>query len=216
MLSISQSSDEVYVIARLAPSRTTSPLSTSPFHVVRVRKDSLTFRGNIRFWLLDESGKRRSVRTGTISAPWTLPPGTDLPFDTVWTTDEYWDPRDPREPGIQVVAADPHRFVAGIPANAQAEIDKVDFSKYLAVVVFRGLAGPDFPVTVETIRQTGDVIYVVAWFDPGPQVSVPINSSPFHIVKVDKDNLTSRGSITFRLLDEESGRERANVSVTVP
>jgi hypothetical protein len=214
---IRQTDDRVRVVARFtSPPTTTGPLSTLPFHIVKVKKDSLTFWGNIIFELLDESGRVRTVRSRTISPPWSLPAGTGIPFETIMISDWGLDPSEPKEPSVLVIATAQQGLIEGIPTIARTEIDKVDFSKYLVVVAFRGLAGPGMPIIIESIEQSGSTVYVVAWFEPPPRVSVPIQTYPFHIVKVDKGNLTSRGSITFKLLDEESGQERASATAAIP
>jgi hypothetical protein len=89
------------------------------------------------------------------------------------------------------------------------EIVDFDYSHYFILYAFMGMqavTGPD--IEVVQIWQTDNIIYVEAYFDQAGPTYLESWSFPVDIVKVNKDNMTQFGEITFILLDQE-GKERA-------
>jgi hypothetical protein len=96
-----------------------------------------------------------------------------------------------------------------ISAEYQTKLKTVDYSRDFILFAFMGfqsLTGPTIEVT--QIWQIDNIIYIEAFFDKGGPTYAPGWSSPRHIVKVSKDNMSRFGEITFILLDQE-GEERA-------
>ena len=97
-----------------------------------------------------------------------------------------------------------------VSPETQAELDALDFSQYFILCAFMGsqaFTGPTIEIT--QIWQTDNVIYIDANFNKGGPTYQPGWSSPKHIVKVSKENMTQFGEITFILLNQD-GKERAN------
>jgi hypothetical protein len=103
-----------------------------------------------------------------------------------------------------------------VSSETQAELDAVDFSQYFILFAFMGsqpLTGP--AIEVIQIWQIENIIYVEAFFDQGGPTYRPAHSSPLHIVKVSKDNMTQFGEITLIFLDQ-NGIERARTVCEIP
>jgi len=98
----------------------------------------------------------------------------------------------------------------------QTKLKTVDYSRDFILFAFMGfqsLTGPTIEVT--QIWQIDNTIYIEALFDQGGPTYAPGWSSPSHIVKVSKDNMTQFGEITFILLDQD-GEERARTICEIP
>ena len=88
-----------------------------------------------------------------------------------------------------------------VSLNAQAQLQDLDFDQYFAVAVFQGLKGTNmYGADIQRMARRGDTITVYAHFtERDPElVAADINTSPYHLVKVQKGG-TLQGRIEFVL-----------------
>jgi len=221
-----QNEETIYVLAQFQkPQGTQTPISTFPYHIVKVSRESLIRFGEITFRLLDQSGEERATATYEIlqcpSA--TSKPGNQLAFEYFRLAAALMELRrgTPAYVFIMTNAKSPlpdrwEYYTPFAPEREEKTIEDVDFSKNFLLFVsmgFQGVTGPG--ITVERIWQVQEIIYIQANFDSGGPTVQPMWSEPTNIVKVSKDNMTQFGDITFRLLDQ-SGEERATATYEIP
>jgi len=123
-----------------------------------------------------------------------VPVGTVLPFQTV-EQGIYGDysVRQPRAVLITSPQDIPSLNGTVSPESrglVTAQLQRVDFQRYVAIVVFRGRkATHGFDVTVEAVAREGDKLVVYAQFwEPSPSWAVANEAtSPFHIITVPRD-----------------------------
>ncbi len=151
------------------------------------------------------------------TTPPTLPTGIDIPFETM-----YYDKfahYEQSSPQIRVVITKNVQFQLSdyIDTEAKAAIQNVDFSEYFVIVALQGY-GVVFErdIDIQRIWQNDNFVYVQAYFGvPDPEDTTgPMTTSPYHMVKVNKEALPQSGKLTFELLDH-TGNERATTTQTI-
>jgi hypothetical protein len=96
---------------------------------------------------------------------------------------------------------------------------KVDYTHYFVVIAFNGYRGGIYnSFTITSILQSGNRILISAIFndrivETTPITIVPVNSSPYQAVQIDRNILPKTGNLTFKLLDE-NGSVRASSILT--
>jgi hypothetical protein len=148
--------------------------------------------------------------TNSSTSSTTNPPGNILKFEDFQLFFSLKDLHIPTQ--IYVMASKDSPLppvIEEIFTDYQTKLEVVDYSRDFILFAFMGfqsLTGPTIEVT--QIWQIDNIIYIEAFFDKGGPTYEPGWSSPRHIVKVSKDNMSRFGEITFILLDQE-GEERA-------
>ena len=97
------------------------------------------------------------------------------------------------------------------------EFEEFDFSTHFILIIFNGNRGGwGSYMKIYEIKQEKDEVHITAHLDDqGPEVPVvPIIISQYTVLKINKDNLSQAGKVTFILFDE-SGKERARTTVEV-
>lgn len=147
----------------------------------------------------------------------TLPLGTAVVFGHFQMSGSYW--RTETSAAIWVITSlQTYSRPPGIewrqemPAVPEPppEILNFDFSEYFLMLVFNGYRGGyGTAMEIKGIWQDKDMIQISAHLDdPGMATSIPIYSSQYNVLKVNKASMSQFGEITFGLFDE-SGKERA-------
>lgn len=115
---------------------------------------------------------------------------TELLFETIVRGDggEY----EGSTPRVISIASrqDIDRLDGLIGQNVQDRLAEVDFSRYLVIAVFRGhQANAGHDTFIERVTRRGDAVVVYTQFrEPRPdQVAEDIATSPYHIIKVPRD-----------------------------
>ena len=155
----------------------------------------------------------------TASPGVTLPPGTELTFETVIESGNLGGSYKGESAQILVIS----NFQTPLPEELewvkpehQTKILEVDYSNYLVVMVLNGYRGGIFSkLNIQRIWQNAGIVFVLAHFDdfvPGA-TSLPAYNSQYKAVKISKEQIAS-GANTFKLLDE-SGNERATATYEV-
>jgi hypothetical protein len=139
-----------------------------------------------------------------------------LPFETIERLDasgtgELWEAK---ESGLMVIAApeDLAQIDDLFTKDAQAQLHKVDFDTHFAVTVFLGWQ-PDSHegVQIDRVVRRRDRIAVYAQGGkPGPE---PVETSPYHLVKVEKKGNWNR-AIHFTLYMD--GTQAMSLSHFIP
>jgi hypothetical protein len=138
----------------------------------------------------------------TMFTPTTL--GVELAFETIERADvpgtggEYQG----EDPRMIIINSAEQIDALGetISLSAQDELRKLDFNQYFAIAVFQGLKGSNmYGVDIQRVTRNGKTITISAHFterDP-ERTAADVNTSPYHIVKVQKDGL--QGELDFFL-----------------
>ena len=87
-----------------------------------------------------------------------------------------------------------------ISFSAQDELRNLDFNEYFGIAVFQGLKGTNmYGVDIQRVTKSGNTITIFAHFtERNPELAAAaVNTSPYHIVKVQKDGL--QGEFDFFL-----------------
>lgn len=82
-----------------------------------------------------------------------------------------------------------------LPVEALADLQQVDFEQYAVVVLFRGRQGStNYQTVIERItRQDNNLLVSAQFWYPNPMYeSGAAETSPYHLVKVDKQHIPSR------------------------
>lgn len=112
-------------------------------------------------------------------------------------------------PQITAVVSPPPVHILGVEPRDVDKMQAVDYSKFIALIAFRGFTTAATGIGITKIWQQGGNVYVQA--ELSGYVGAPSYSSAYQIIKIAKSHLSQTGAITFRLLDQ-SGKERAVVS----
>jgi hypothetical protein len=149
--------------------------------------------------------------------PGTTIPGVILEFENFPIYGNLKDQNIPSQIHVMVNIESPlPDVIKDITMESQAKLSTLDFSRYFILFVFMGFQSVTGPyIKVKQIWQVKDTIWVQADFNPDGPTYLPTYSSPFQDVKVNKENITQFGEITFRLLDL-SGKERATTTCEIP
>lgn len=95
------------------------------------------------------------------------------------------------------------------------EISNFDFSEYFIIMVFNGYRSYYAEsMKIERIRQDKDTVNIWVHFDDGAEYSNPIFSSQYTVLKINREEMTQFGEITFTLIDQ-NGQERAKATYKV-
>jgi hypothetical protein len=127
-----------------------------------------------------------------------------IPFETIENAESSWQVGYYREiePKLVIITglADVESLGATISQSSQEALQKMDFSQYFAIAVFQGLHGSDgYRVDIQQIGQDDDLLIIFAHFnelDPN-LVGGQIETSPYHLIKIQKHGLT--GKVNFML-----------------
>jgi hypothetical protein len=126
-------------------------------------------------------------------------PGVELVFETIERADipgtggEYQG----KDPKMSIIARAEEIDALGdtISLSAQDELRKLDFNQYFAIAVFQGLKGTNmYGVDIQRVTKNGNAITIFTHFtERNPELAAAaINTSPYHIVKVQKDGLQGK------------------------
>jgi hypothetical protein len=133
------------------------------------------------------------------------PPGVELAFETIETADfpGTGDEYPGENPRMVIIARAEERDALGdtISLSAQDELRKVDFNQVFVLAVFQGLKGTNmYGVDIQRVTKSGNTITIFAHFtERNPELEASaVNTSPYHIVKVQKDGL--QGEFDFFLI----------------
>jgi hypothetical protein len=127
------------------------------------------------------------------------PEGTELPFETIERNDTY----SPEEGygGLEprVVLVTTRREIDHLEGLiSQAALDQLvelDFEQYFAIAVFRGRQPySGYATIIERVARQGDkiVVYAQFWEPRSNQVILTIETSPYHLIKVRRDDGVSQ------------------------
>jgi PrcB C-terminal len=131
-------------------------------------------------------------------------PEVELAFETIERADipgtggEYQG----RDPKMSIITRIEEIDALGdtISLSAQDELRKLDFNQYFVIAIFQGLKGTNmYGVDIQQVTKSGNTITIFAHFtERNPELAAAaVNTSPYHVVKVQKDGL--QGEFDFFL-----------------
>ena len=143
----------------------------------------------------------------------------DLSFETIERVDFGGTVQlhEGKEPKLVVIVQQKQVNVLGstVSVKARTKLESLDFDHYFAVAVFQGYKPTlGYGVEVQRIARAREVFIIYAHFshpEPG-QVRLNIVTSPYHLVKMSKENLVGK-EVEFVLLAD--GAEVARQAVAV-
>ncbi len=146
------------------------------------------------------------------------PQETELSFETIEQNyhpdnTRRWEGREPRLIIITSVqdVEEPSRFITD---EALAALRKMDFTTQFAVLAFRGLQGSD-PVRFKIERALRRGNEIVLYAQPGTRGPHPAESSPYHLIKVNKEGNWD-ADFTFSLYFDQVGAAVASTTRHIP
>lgn len=101
--------------------------------------------------------------------------------------------------------------------ETEKQILKTDFTNHFLITAFQGYLGYwGSMIKVLSARQKENTIYIIAHFgelEPNERV-LPMDSSPYHIISVEKEDMVQLGEINF-ILTDEAGKQRATTNCRI-
>jgi hypothetical protein len=88
-----------------------------------------------------------------------------------------------------------------ISPQARQALDELDYRQYFALGLFQGRQGSNlYGVTIHRVtRQAGRIVVHIYLFEPGQSAVAAIETSPFHLVRVKRDDLPAlAGSLVLQ------------------
>jgi hypothetical protein len=147
----------------------------------------------------------------------TLPNGQDLSFETISSTGELEGPY----PGGATLRVLTHFSQAWdiadwvFPSSLDS-LMKVDYVRYFVVVVFNGYRYLHYTkLEIQRIWRVDNTIYVMAYFEEQQTFGVPIDSSQYQAVRIEKSALNNGEEYTFILVSEDGAQRGMPVKVVM-
>jgi hypothetical protein len=124
--------------------------------------------------------------------------GEQIPFETITLDEEGTDGREYLDPEpklfLLLMPEDITRIENFISEDSLESLQQVDFSESAVIALFQGLqGGTGFKVVIERISRHNNTLVIEAQFwEPAPgQLTATALTSPYHLVKIPKDNQLS-------------------------
>jgi len=95
------------------------------------------------------------------------------------------------------------------------EISNLDFSEYFIIMIFNGYRSYYAEsMKIERVRQDKDTVNIWTHLDDGAEYSNPIFTSQYTVLKINREEMTQFGEITFTLIDQ-NGQERTKATYEI-
>jgi len=107
----------------------------------------------------------------------------------------------PKAPRMELITSKTDFPIKGISTEDQNRINAVDFTGNFVLIAFHGWTYPGNGIEIQKITQIAEHFWVRARFqEPGEAAGTSV-TTPYHIVRVSKEQMTQFGEIEFRLSD---------------